>query len=175
MQNKIQKLQNREARVLTCSNYDAKAGHLFELLRWKNLASQQQIQRTMMVYKSLHRLAPDYLYSKFERQETAHNLRDSENKLNVPLLQTNYYKNSFSYSGATLWNRLPRDIRQAESLGLFTCLIKEVCSGTAFVESSFSHCLEAWNINSAHAPLNRDDDGLLPDAYLHLVRKKAAN
>ena len=32
--------------------------------------------------------------------------------------------------------------------------------------------LEAWHINSAHAPLNRDDGGLLPDAYLHLVRKK---
>ena len=36
-------------------------------------------------------------------------------------------------------------------------------------------CLEARHINSAHAPLNRDDGGLLPDAYLHLVRKKAAN
>ena len=36
-------------------------------------------------------------------------------------------------------------------------------------------CLEAWHVNSAHAPLNRDDDGLLPDAYLHLVRKKEAN
>ena len=35
-------------------------------------------------------------------------------------------------------------------------------------------CLEAWHVNSAHAPLNRDDGGLLPDAYLHLVRKKAA-
>ena len=33
-------------------------------------------------------------------------------------------------------------------------------------------CLEAWNINSTQAPLNRDDGGLLPDAYLHLVRKK---
>ena len=36
-------------------------------------------------------------------------------------------------------------------------------------------CLEAWHINSAHAPFNRDDGGLLPDAYLHLVRKKAGN
>ena len=26
-------------------------------------------------------------------------------------------------------------------------------------------CLEAWHINSAHAPLNRDEGGLLPDAY----------
>ena len=30
------------------------------------------------------------------------------------------------------------------------------------------------HINSAHAPLNRDDDGLLPDAYLQLIRKKKA-
>ena len=29
--------------------------------------------------------------------------------------------------------------------------------------------LEAWHINSAHTPLNRDDD-----AYLHLVRKKGS-
>ena len=36
-------------------------------------------------------------------------------------------------------------------------------------------CLETWHINSAHTPLSRDDGGLLPDAYLHLVRKKAAN
>ena len=126
--NKIQKLQNRAARVLTYSNYDADAGHLFELLGRTNLASQQQIQRATMVYKSLHGLAPDYLCYKFERRETAYNLRDSENKLNVSLSRTNYYKNSFSYKGATLWNSLPRDIRQAESLGLFINkrLIREV-------------------------------------------------
>ena len=78
-----------------------------------------------MVYKSLHGLAPDYLCSKFERGETAYN-QNSENKLNVPLPRTNYYKNSSSYSGGTLWSSLPRDIRQAESLGLFKRLIKEV-------------------------------------------------
>ena len=91
-----------------------------------------------MVNKSLHGLAPYYSCSKSKRRETAYNLRDSENKLNVPLPRTNCYKNSFSYSGATLWNRLLHDIRQVESLGLFKRLIKEVRSGTAFVESSFS-------------------------------------
>ena len=35
-------------------------------------------------------------------------------------------------------------------------------------------CLEAWHINSAHAPLSRDDGGLLTDAYLYLVRKKGS-
>ena len=138
LQNKVQKPQTRAARVLTYSNYNADAGHLFELLRWKNQASQPQIQIAIMVYKSLHGLAPDYWCSKSKRRETAYNLRDSENKLNVPLPRTNCYKNSFSYSGATLWNRLLYDIRQVESLGLFKSLIKEVRSGTAFVESSFS-------------------------------------
>ena len=36
-------------------------------------------------------------------------------------------------------------------------------------------CLKASHMNSAHAPLSRDDGGLLPDAYLHLVKKKVAN
>ena len=30
-------------------------------------------------------------------------------------------------------------------------------------------CLEAWHVNSAHAPLNRDDGGLFSNAYLHLI------
>ena len=30
------------------------------------------------------------------------------------------------------------------------------------------------HLNSAHARFNRDDGGLLPEAYLHLVRKKGS-
>ena len=36
-------------------------------------------------------------------------------------------------------------------------------------------CLETLYINSAHTPLNRDDGGLLPNAFLHLFGEKAAN
>ena len=54
--------------------------------RMENLACQQKIQRATMVYRSLHALAPNYLSSKFERREIAYNLRDSENKLNVPCI-----------------------------------------------------------------------------------------
>ena len=79
-----------------------------------------------MVYRSLRGLAPNYLSSKFETREVAYNLRDSENKLNVPLPRTNYYKNSFSYSGAILWNSLPSNLREAESLGQFKRLLKEL-------------------------------------------------
>ena len=35
--------------------------------------------------------------------------------------------------------------------------------------------LQHWKKTRFIAPLDRDDGGLLPDAYLHLVRKKATN
>ena len=83
--NKLQKLQNRAARVLTFSDYDEDAGYLFELLGWKNPAHQHEIEKATMVYKYLHRLAPEYLSARFAIRETAYNLRDSDNKLCIPL------------------------------------------------------------------------------------------
>ena len=53
-----------------------------------------------MVYKSLNGLALNYLSSKFIQQSdviTSYNLRDSVNKLAIPLPRTNGYRNSFAY------------------------------------------------------------------------------
>jgi hypothetical protein len=74
-----------------------------------------------MVYKCLNGLAPDYMHSMFTDREcvTSVQLRDTENKLAVPMPRTNYLKNSFSYSGAVLWNSLPIGLRQAQSLDNF--------------------------------------------------------
>ena len=73
-----------------------------------------------MVYKSLTGLVTKFLLSKFVKQNGMNSsLRDSVNKLVVPLPQTNYLKNSFSYSGATLWNGLPCNLRITKSLDEF--------------------------------------------------------
>ena len=94
LQDKLQKLQNRAraARVLTYSNYDAHVNNLFELLRWKSLVSQRQIERATMVFKSLQGLEPEYLCSKIVHRDSGYCLRDSVNKVNVPQPRTNYYK-----------------------------------------------------------------------------------
>ena len=68
-----------------------------------------KLKKATMVYKSLHGLAPEYLCSRFAIRETAYNLRDSQ-----------------SYSGAILWNKLPCNVRQAESLTKFKCLLKQI-------------------------------------------------
>ena len=90
-----------------------------------------------MVYKSLNCLAPDYMSSKFTLRNdlfNSYNLRDSENKLAVPLPRTNYSRNSLCYSGAVLWNILPTDVRQAKSLTSFRKLLTS-SSNTAFMEN----------------------------------------
>ena len=61
---RLQKLQNRAARVLTFSRYDAYANRLFRQLNWKDLSTQFQIQKALMVHKSLNDLVPGYLSSK---------------------------------------------------------------------------------------------------------------
>ena len=93
---RLQKLQNRATRVLTCSRYDAYASRLFRQLNWKDLSTQFQMQKAPMVYKSLNDLVPGYLSSNMKRYETRYSLRDSINKLIVPFPRTNFMKNSFS-------------------------------------------------------------------------------
>ena len=61
---RLQKLQNRAARVLTFSRYDADANCLFRQLNWKDLSTQFQMQKALMVYKTLNDLVPGYLSSK---------------------------------------------------------------------------------------------------------------
>ena len=73
---------------------------------------------------SLNGMVPEYLASKFIKQnESKYSLPDSVNKLVVPFPRTNYMKNSFSYSGTTLWNSLPCNIRESGSLNKFKCLL----------------------------------------------------
>ena len=67
LSNRLQKLQNRAARVITSSNFDVDVDSLFHKLSWKDLKSQRQIQNALMVFKSLNGLVPEYLTSLFKK------------------------------------------------------------------------------------------------------------
>ena len=87
-----------------------------------------------MAFKSLHGLTPGYLIDQFTNRNdvTNYSLRDYENKLAVSLPRSNILKNSFSYSGPVLWNSLPYDLWQAESLDDFLYK-RNSCTNTAFM------------------------------------------
>ena len=71
------------------------------------------------MYKCVNKLAPNYLCNMFTTRALSFDLRDASQKLYLPKPRTDYLKRSFSYSGASLWNDLPEDIRTTTYLSNF--------------------------------------------------------
>ena len=82
MARKIQKLQNRTARVLTSASYDTSTDFLLDKLGWKYLKTQRKIAKGTMVYKALNGLAPNYLARMFTERSRIMNytLKDTSDK-----------------------------------------------------------------------------------------------
>ena len=114
---KIQKLQNRAARIVMQASYTASAGALFDVLHWDNLSLRRKKSKANLMFKILDGKAPTYLQDLFSVRGTGYNIRNSEMRLNVP--RPDYMKKSFCYSGAVLFNSLPQNIRKCQSLPQF--------------------------------------------------------
>ena len=76
---KLQKLQNRAARILMCANYDSNIDELFRALGWRKLKYQRLESAAVMMYKSLHGMTPEYLSSRFvfRNDVTSYRLRNT--------------------------------------------------------------------------------------------------
>ena len=123
---KLQKLQNRAARVITFSNYDRSTNELLRMVNWVKLDRQRLVDKSIMMYKIVNKMVPDYLslHFVFRSDTLTYNLRGSDFSLAIPQPRTNYCKRSLLYSGAVLWNSLPLDIRQSLSLDVFKYKLK---------------------------------------------------
>ena len=71
----------------------------FQNLNWKNLSTQRDMHKALMVFKSLNGLTPDNLSSKFIAlyNTTSYTCRDSANELTL-FLNTMKYQVSFIFS-----------------------------------------------------------------------------
>ena len=123
---KLQKLQNRAARVITFSNYGRNTDELLRTINWVKLDRQRLVNKSIMMYKIVNNMVPEYLSSHFVlRSDTlTYNLRDSDGTLAIPQPRTNYCKRSLSYSGVVLWNSLPLNTRQSLNLNEFKSKLK---------------------------------------------------
>ena len=116
---KIQKLQNRAARIVTQSNYYTSASSLVEELGWDKVSRRWKKQKAILMFTTLNNSAPEYLRNLFTDRNTHYSLRNADGKLNLPRPRTDYMKRSFSYCGARLWNNLPESIRTIKSFKNF--------------------------------------------------------
>ena len=127
LSDKLQKLQNRAARILTNLPYETHIDDLLNTIGWNKLHIQRDKQKLTVVFKALHGLTPEYLTEKFKRRNESleYNLRGSSSNIFLPRPRTNYGKKCIRYSGAKLWNSLPEDLRLTSRLDLFKTKLNE--------------------------------------------------
>ena len=88
------------------------------------------LQCCNMMYDIFNSGAPSYLKELFPlkvENRCAYNLRsdDNVNILNLPKVNIEIFRNSFSYLGAKCWNRLPNNLRNAFSKNSFKIKCKQ--------------------------------------------------
>ena len=83
---RLQKLKNRAARIVTNSKFDASRRPLIERLGWKTIDELIAEESKTIVYKSLHGLAPQYLCHLSTRNSAgeARTLRNTSTDLKIP-------------------------------------------------------------------------------------------
>ena len=102
---KLQKLQNRAARIITRADYSIRSSDVLNSLEWSNLEERRK--------RHFHRTSEIHDY----------NLRGSNYDLQLPLPKTNFLKRSFSYRGAMAWNQLSNETREMGDLTSFKLAI----------------------------------------------------
>ena len=65
LSDKLQKLQNRAARVITKSPFDTSSNLLLAMLKWEKLSVRRKKQKALIMYETLNELAPEYLQCLF--------------------------------------------------------------------------------------------------------------
>ena len=126
LKEKLQKYQNRAARILTGATYDIRTADVFETLAWETLEKRRDYLKSIFMYKILNNLAAPNLNRMFYKMSNcpiSYNLRNSDTDLVLPQPKTEFKKRSFSYNGAFLWNNLSVEAKKANTLTSFKGLI----------------------------------------------------
>ena len=97
------------------------------------------------VYKSKIDKNPNYINKLFQSRNIPYDLRD-RNKYDQSIFNTiKYGFKSFSYYGASLWNKLPVSIKESDSLYIFKNKLKDWCRTDACKKLEI-----CWNVWWSH-------------------------
>ena len=118
---KLQKLQNRAARIITRADYSIRSSAVLNSPAWTNLEEREKRHLLIAMFKVFNNNCPTYLQEYFHRTSEVHNynLRGSNYDFQIPLPKMNFLKRSFSYRGANAWNQLSNQIREIRDLASF--------------------------------------------------------
>lgn len=129
MLNKLERLQNVCIRFIFGIRKFDHVSQYRRQLKWLPIRSRRNLHALSLLYSVLfHPQTPGYLKERFcflgsDDQSLVRSQR--VNKLKFPQCHTKTYSNSFTAKTVTLWNALPTEIRQSESIKIFKSRLKE--------------------------------------------------
>ena len=87
LKEKLQKLQNGAARIITVANYDVRSTDLLHTLSWKNLSDRHKMNEGIFTFKILNNHSAPNLRDKFNIRNInlgSYNLRNANINLSIP-------------------------------------------------------------------------------------------
>ena len=124
---RLQKVLNAAARLIfRIPKFDHISPALFHL-HWLPVAYRVHFKLLLLVYKSLNNQGPQYIQEYLQPYSvTGHDLRSCDQGL-LKIPRTNFKTfgdRAFARSGPFLWNKLPREIRNSQSVVIFKSKLK---------------------------------------------------
>ena len=123
---RLQRVQNYAARVITMTRKYDHITPVLAQLHWLPIQQRIKYKLLLYVFKALHGLGPAYMSDLVVPYRPSRTLR-SAGKCNLtePRFNlSNYGGRAFSSAAPRLWNKLPSDIKSADSLPSFKSHLK---------------------------------------------------
>jgi hypothetical protein len=130
--NRLQRLQNKAARLVFACGRDRSSAVLLDMLHWLPVKERILYKMSVLIFKCIHNTAPPYLqnliqcYNDPVVSESRPRLRSSKDttRLVVPRSKRKAGDRSFVVASPSIWNGLPVDLRESASEPVFKRKLK---------------------------------------------------
>lgn len=125
--NKLQYIQNSAARLLTYTRSRDHITPVLQNLHWLPITYRIQFKILLLTFKSLNSLAPPYLTDLLHHYTPSRALRSSAGNLlslSVRTKHRTWGDRAFTVAAPTLWNSLPKPIRDCRDIQTFKSTLK---------------------------------------------------
>ena len=129
---RLQRLQNKAARLVFSCGRDQPSAGLLQELHWLPVKQRIHYKVLLYIYKCLHSDAPRYLIDLVTTHRSQHSLDcqrrlrsfSDHTRLSVGRSKKKAGDSSFIIGAPRLWNQLPADLREAVSVLTFKRMLK---------------------------------------------------
>ena len=130
---RLQKIQNKAARLVERKDRKHDSKELLRLLHWLTVQKRVDFKISCLVFKSLNNLSPSYIQDLIEIYKPTRTLRSSASiSLKTPIPPNAFVGRAFAFNAPKIWNNLSHGTRSYTSLQSF-----KKCLKTEFFKSYF--------------------------------------